>query len=60
MPSLVGGAGGLVCNPVGKADLLTYHLDSSPGSLLICHPLAIRLLFFLPFPSGRERSGIPC
>ena len=41
---IVGGGGGLVCESVGKADLLSDHFDgSSPGSLLICHSLAIRL-----------------
>ena len=42
---LVGGGGGLVCESVGKADLLLDHLTaSSPGNLLICRSLAIRLI----------------
>ena len=45
LPPLVGPGGGLVCESVGKADLLSDHFDiSSPGSLLICWSLAIRLL----------------
>ena len=33
---------------------------SSRGRLLICRPLAIRLLVLPPLPSGRERSGVSC
>ena len=45
LPPLVGPGGGLVCESVGKADLLSDHLTAScPGSLLICWSLAIRLL----------------
>ena len=32
----------------------------SPGRLLICRSLTIRLLVLPPLPSGRERSGISC
>ena len=57
LPSLVGGGGGLLCESVGKAHLLSDHFDeSSPGSLLICHSLRLRDL--IPLPSGRVRSGI--
>ena len=43
LPPLVGGGGGLVCESVGKADLLMDHFDSkrSPESVdlpLTCHP----------------------
>ena len=61
LPPLVGGGGGLVCESVGKADLLsTILIASSPGSLLICHSLATRLRVLHPLPSGRERSGVSC
>ena len=33
---------------------------SSPGRLLICRSLVIRLLVLPPLPSGRERSGDSC
>ena len=36
LPPLVGDGGRLVCESVGKTDLLSDHFDStSPGSLLI-------------------------
>ena len=43
LPPLVGGGGGLVCESVGKADLLSDHFDGkqsreSVGLLLTCHP----------------------
>ena len=43
LPPLVSESGGLVCE---SADLLPDHFDSncSPGRLLICRSLAIRLL----------------
>ena len=50
LPPLVGGGGGLVCESVGKADLFRIiWMGSSPGSLLICHSLAIRLLSLTSF-----------
>ena len=60
LPLLVGGGGGLVCDSVGKADLLSDHfaIKQSPGSLLICCSLAICLLVLPPLPAGRARSGI--
>ena len=59
LPLLLIEGGGLVCELVGKADLLSDHLTaSSPGRLLICCSLAIRLLVLPPLPSGGERSGI--
>ena len=45
LPDLVGPGGGLVCESVSKADLLSDHFDSKQsGSLLICWSLAIHLL----------------
>ena len=43
LPTLVGPGMGLVCESVGKADLLSYHFDSkqsreSVGLLVTCHP----------------------
>ena len=43
LPPLVGGGGGLVCESVGKANLLSDHIDSqqsreSVDLLLTCHP----------------------
>ena len=43
MPPLVGGGGGLVCESVGKADVLSDHFDGKqsrePVDLpLTCHP----------------------
>ena len=49
LPPLVREGGGLVCESVGKADLLSDHLAaSSPGRLLIYHSLVIHLLV-LPY-----------
>ena len=45
MPPLVSDGGGLVCESVGKADLLSDHLiASSPGRLLIYCSLVSQLL----------------
>ena len=47
LPPLVSEGGGLVSESVGKADLLFDNFDSkqsSPGRLLICCSLVIRLL----------------
>ena len=43
LPPLVSGGGGLVCELVGKADLLYYHFDvkqsmESVDLPLTCHP----------------------
>ena len=43
LPLLVGGGGGLVCESVGKADLLSDHFDGkqsreSVDLPLTCHP----------------------
>ena len=45
LPPLVDEAGGLVCESVGKADLLSYHFDSKQSReavdlSLTCHPSA--------------------
>ena len=45
LPPLVNEGGGLVCESVGKADLLSDHFN---GRLLICRSLAIRLLVLPP------------
>ena len=60
LPPLVGGGGGLVCESVGKADLLSDHLGKqsreSVDLLLTCHSSSV----LPPLPSGRVRSGISC
>ena len=43
LPPLVGWGGGLVCESVGKADLLSDHFDSKQSResvylLVTCHP----------------------
>ena len=43
MPPLVSAGGGLVCKPVGKADLLSDHFDSMQSREAVylpftCHP----------------------
>ena len=48
LPPLVSEDGGLVCELVGQIILTA----SSPGRLLICHSLAIRLLVLSSLPSG--------
>ena len=50
LPPLVGPAGGLVCESVDKADLLSVHFDSkqsreSVDQLVTCHPCP-RLITF--------------
>ena len=58
---IVSEGGGLVCESVGMADLLSYHFKSSSlGMLPISRSLAIRLLVLPPLPLGRERSGVSC
>ena len=58
LPPLVSEGGGLVCESVGKADLLLDHFDSKKsreavGLPLTCHP-SPRVLVLPPLPSGRE------
>ena len=61
LPLLVDGGGGLVCESVGKADLLSDHFDGKQsGSLLIFQSFAILLRGLPPLPSGCMRSGISC
>ena len=63
-PPLIGGGGGLVCESVGKAEMLSTHLmESSRETQKICHPLAICLPVSLPLSSGHGRWGTwggPC
>ena len=46
LPPLVGGGGGLVCESVGKADLLSDHFDSKQSREFVDLPLT-----FHPSPS---------
>ena len=61
LPPLLNEGGGLVCESVGKADILSDHFDSKqsreavdPRSIPFC------LLVLPPLHSGRERSGVSC
>ena len=59
LPPIVSEGGGLVCDSVGKADLMQDHFDSKQSREavdlpLTCHPSPS------PLPSGRERSGVSC
>ena len=57
----VGGGGGLVCESVGKADLLSDHFDGKQHRESVDrHSLTIRHRDFPPLPSGRMRSGVSC
>ena len=52
LPPLVGPGGGLVCESVGKADLLSDHFDSkrsreSVDLLVTCHPSPSLITFAL-------------
>ena len=61
LPPLVSEGGGLVCESVGKADLLSYHFDSKgPGRLLICRSPVIHLLVLPPLHLGRVRCCVSC
>ena len=42
LPPLVGGCGGLVCESIGKADLLSNHLDGKQSSESADLPLTYR------------------
>ena len=56
LPPLISEGGRLVCESVGKADLLSDHLTaSSPGRLLIYRSLVILLLVLPPLRLGRVR-----
>ena len=54
LPPLVGGGGRLVCESVGKADLLSDHFDGKQ----LRESLAIRIRVLPLLPSGRLRSGV--
>ena len=59
MPPLVSEGGGLVCESVGTADLLSDHFGSKQSREavdlpLTCHPF----LSLTTLPSGRKRSGV--
>ena len=43
LPPLVGRDGRLVCESVGKADLLSYHFGSHISSEICCHVRVITL-----------------
>ena len=62
LPPLIGAGGGLVCESVWKAYMLSAHFHGKQsrvhcfyGKQSICHPLAIRLPVSLPLPSGHGR-----
>ena len=56
LPPLIGVGGGVVCESVGKADMLSAHFDGKQSrDPAICHPLAIRLPVLVPLPSGHWR-----
>ena len=59
MPPLVGEGGGLVCESVGKADLLSDHFDRKPPMkpvdlLITCHPSPWLITF--AFCTTEDRS----
>ena len=60
LPQLVNEDGGLVCESVGKANLLDHFDSNQSREALICCSLAIRLLVLPSLLSGRERSGVSC
>ena len=53
--------GGLMCESVGKAYMLSDHFNSKQSREAVDRrSLVIRLLVLPPLPSGRERSGVSC
>ena len=60
LPPLVSEGGGLVCESVGKADLLSDHFDSKQSREAVDLQVTCRLLVLPPLHSGRERSGVSC
>ena len=61
LPSLVSEGGGLVCESVGKADLLSDHFDSQQSRMAVDLPLTCHQSPSLPpIPSGGARSGVSC
>ena len=59
---LVSEGGGLVCESVGKADLLSEHFDSKQSRKAVDLPLTRHPSpsHIPPLPSGRERSDVSC
>ena len=58
LPPLVCGGGGLGCELVGKADLLSDQFDHKQSrDLFISRSRATDLLVLPPLPSGQVRSG---
>ena len=55
MPPLVCEGGGLVCELVGKADLLLDHFDSKQSRETVDQPLTYHLQVLPPMSSGRMR-----
>ena len=61
LPMIFGGGGGLVCESIWKAHLLSDHFDGKqPRESLDLPLLSIRLRDLPPLPSGRVRSGVSC
>ena len=54
LPPLANEGGGVVSESVGKADLINLTA-SSPGRLLICSSLVVRILVLPPLRLGRVR-----
>ena len=60
-PPLVGEGGGLVCESVGKTNLLSDNFYGKQSrESVICRSLAIRLRDLPPLPSGPVRSDVSC
>ena len=56
LPPLVSQGGGRVCEPVGKADLLSDHFDSKQSREAVDLPLTCHSFpSFTPLHSGRVR-----
>ena len=61
LPPLVTEGGGLVCESVGKVDLLLGRFDSKQSREAIDLTFTCdRLLVSPHLPSDRERSGVSC
>ena len=61
LPLLISEGGGLVCELIGKADLLSDDFDSKQSRETVdLRSLAIHLLVLPTLPSGRERSCVSC
>ena len=63
LPQLVSEGGGVVCESVGEADLLSNHFDSKQSRedvdlLLTCHPSPSVTTF--AFRSSEVRQGLGC